>query len=242
MRGLFVTGTDTGVGKTVVAAGLVRACRRRGIDAVPAKPFQTGFAPTPGRAVGDLAFCLAAAGLEPAADELALACPHIFEPACSPELAGRITGRFGDVKSAGRCVRDLAGRHDAVVVEGAGGVLVPINETETMLDLMHVLGLPVVLVARRGLGTINHTLLSLEALRGRGLCVLGVVLNGSAAGKSGFVEEDNPRAISTFGGTGVLGNVPKLPGLADDPADEMSWLAFEKALPGLPTILEELSP
>ncbi len=203
---LFVTGTDTGVGKTRVAAGLLARFRAAGMDAVPMKPVQTGCRLAKGRLVApDLDFCLRAAGLKPGKRELADMAPYCFRPACSPHLAAKEAGVTLSLPVIERAFRRLSRAHEAVVVEGAGGVLVPLNERQTTLDLMIRLRLPVLLVARPGLGTLNHTLLSLRVLQEAGLTVLGVVLNQAKPGRWGRIEVDNCRTIERLGGVKVLG-------------------------------------
>ncbi|MEI6515477.1 MAG: dethiobiotin synthase [bacterium] len=204
-RGIFVTGTDTGVGKTLVSAAILSAMRDEGLDYVPMKPVQTGCQRRRGKWVApDLEFCLTTAGLKPGSKERADMAPYCFQPACSPHLAAREAGVTISVSKVKAAICRLARAHDGVVVEGAGGVLVPLNARQTMLDLMVVLGLPVVLVARPGLGTLNHTLLSLHLLRGAGLSVLGVVLNQSSPGRWGKIENDNARTIERMGKVKVL--------------------------------------
>ena len=184
-RGVFVTGTDTGVGKTVVSACLARAW-----EADYFKPIQTGLAEDP----GDTATVAALAGLSP---ERLHPPVHAFDPPVSPHLAAERTGvtiRLGDIR--------LPEGERPIVVEGAGGALVPLNREETMLDLMARLDLPVALVVADRLGAINQTLLTLEALRRRGLEVLGVVLTGDAF-------TGNAAAIEAHGHTRVLARLPR---------------------------------
>jgi dethiobiotin synthase len=237
---VFVTGTDTGVGKTLVAAGIVRWLRRQGVDAIPMKPVQTGAETRRGALLSpDLAFCIAASELELDDAEIRQMSPYLYEPACSPHLAGRITGRYPEIAALEHCLDALLARHQAVVVEGAGGIMVPLDETHTMLDLMKVMGLPVVLVSRLGLGAINHALLSIRVLRAAGLEPLGVIFNQTQppAPADRFIEEDNPNAVARFGGLGVLGTIGYLD--VQGPAEER-WQRFEQAVPGLQRIREEL--
>lgn len=238
MNGLFITGTDTGVGKTVVAAGILRWLRGRGVDAVPMKPVQTG---AKGAVAPDLSFCLAAAGLSPRPDELELMAPYRYEPACSPHLAGRMAGSYPQIGHILTCAERLLGEHDFLLVEGAGGILVPLDETNTMLDLMREMAFPVLLVSRIGLGTINHTLLSVGALRVAGLEVFGAVINTPmAANDNGaFIREDNPRTIEKFGEVEVLGTVRHLPGLSAE--SRKLWEQFAADMPGLEKILRGIS-
>jgi dethiobiotin synthase len=250
MRGLFITATDTGVGKTVVTAALLRRLRAGGVDATVMKPMQTGGAAVSSLpdAVGsgglkapDLDFCLRAAGLEPDADEYARMCPYLYEPACSPHLAGRMARHSPQIPTIVAAARRLASDHDAAVVEGAGGVLVPIDEQHTMLDLMAALGLPVLLVARGALGTINHTLLSIRAIRSAGLTLLGVVVNDPQPTERDFVRQDNPAAIRQFGEVEILADIPYIAGLRAPDPPAAAWEAMDEAFVGFGRIMAELT-
>ncbi len=170
-RGCFVTGTDTGVGKTVVATAIVRGLRARGIDAVGMKPVETGV-PAEGPADG-IALREAANGV------LALEAvnPSRYPLPAAPAVAAAAGARRIDVGSLRANVASLCARHEYVVVEGAGGLLVPLDDETDMVDFAQSLGLPLVIVARTRLGTINHTRLTLEVAQTRGLEVAGVVLS-----------------------------------------------------------------
>jgi len=208
-KGIFITGTDTGVGKTLVSAVILSALHQAGIDAVPMKPVQTGCKSKKGRLIApDLAFVLQLTGIKTAASEQHLMCPYRFKPACSPHLAASMAGKRISFSNVRKCFRKLASRHSMVIVEGAGGVLVPLNGKKTMLDLMKMLDLPVILVARPGLGTINHTLLSINKLRGAGLEVKGVIFNETQPGRPGFIEKDNVKTIAQLGKVRILGYIP----------------------------------
>lgn len=207
-RGIFVAGTGTGVGKTVVGAALLALLRAAGLDAVPMKPIQTGCEQKKGRFVApDLEFALAISGLAPADAEKDLMTPYAFEPACSPHLAAKRAGVAISLRKIGECCRLLLARHDFVVVEGAGGILAPLSDTATMLDLMHAIEMPVVLVSYSGLGAINHTLLSLRELSRAGVTTLGVVFSDPGREPWGEVEFDNVTTIERMGQTPVLGVV-----------------------------------
>ncbi|MBT3362771.1 MAG: dethiobiotin synthase [Chloroflexi bacterium] len=238
-NGLFITGTDTDAGKTVVAAGILKLLREKGVDAVPVKPIQTGGIPSSdGLLASDLEFSLATAGINPNQDEKKLMAPYVYNPACSPHLAGRLAQAYPELSKINDCIQKLLQDHQAVVVEGAGGIMVPLNETKTMLDLMKTLEYPVVLVSRLGLGTINHTLLSVQALQNAGLNLIGVVFCRTQASQPGneFIEEDNPKTIAQFGTVKVLGNIRYIPDL--DASDDKVWQCFEQDLPGFENILE----
>ena len=208
-KGVFITGTDTGVGKTAVAAALLLLLRQRGVDAVPMKPIQAGCLKRGGEVVApDLDYCLRAIHLMPTVAEVEWMCPYRFIPACSPHLAARLARRPIRVRRIVAAFHRLAERHDFVVAEGAGGVLVPLNERRTMLDLMRTLGLPVLIVARPGLGTLNHTLLTLATLRAAELQIAGVVVVASQRGRRGRIERDNLASIARLGRVPMLGRLP----------------------------------
>jgi len=212
-RGLFIAGTDTGVGKTAAAAAVLRYLRvRRGLDAVPMKPVQTGCrgGGRTGWRAPDLQVCLDSVSLAPSAAERRLMTPYGYRPACSPHLAARMAGRWPQLAHIRRCADRLLAAHAFVVVEGAGGVMTPLNGRHTMADLIRALGFPVLLVGRNALGGINQALLSLAALRQAGAAVIGVLLNEPCAGVSGerYIREDNSAAIAAYGRVPVLGRIP----------------------------------
>lgn len=183
----FVTGTDTGVGKTVVSALLCAA-----LDALYWKPIQTGT-----REGSDRHTVMRLVGL-PRSRTI----PEVyrFGPPVSPHLAARRAGVRIDLREIS-IPRGAA--REALIVEGAGGVFVPVNDRQLTTDLMRGLGLPVVLVSRSSLGTINHTLLSLAALRTARLEIRGVVMAGKR-------NEENRKAIEHYGKVQVIGIVPSL--------------------------------
>jgi dethiobiotin synthetase len=191
MRGLFITGTDTGVGKTVACAALVHRYRSHARLRYW-KPIQTGIECDDDTAeVRRLGACTDA--------EIFDAGVRLERPV-SPHLAARLAGTRIDLPA----LRDLAPGGDGAtfwIVEGAGGALVPINERHLMTDWMAILGLPVVIIARSGLGTINHTLLTVEALRSRCLNVAGVIMAGEP-------NPENRLAIERYGGVTVVGELP----------------------------------
>ena len=208
--GYFVTGTDTGIGKTVISACLYAALRDGNKRVGYMKPVQTGcdvsvngvlIAPDP-------AFVMAATDFAPAADELSDVCPVRLRLPASPHLAAAEEGRLIDMAALIAAYERMQARYELLVVEGAGGVMVPLNDTQTMLDLMQALALPVIVAARSGLGTINHTLLTIKALSGAGLTVAGVVLVDTADQPPGLIEADNARVIADRGQVPVLAHFP----------------------------------
>jgi len=211
-RGLFITGTDTGVGKTVVTAAVLSILRRASVDAVPMKPVQTGCVRRGGMlSAPDLDFTLKTVDLVPSRSEQRLMCPYRFEPACSPHLAAALAKQPISTRRIESCFRALAQRHEIVVVEGAGGILAPLSKACTMLDLVKALHLPVLLVSRPGLGTINHTLLTLREIRRAGVRVLGIVFSHAQVHGNRHIEEDNVRTIASMGGCGNIWTMPFIP-------------------------------
>jgi dethiobiotin synthetase len=172
-RGIFVTGTDTGVGKTLVAAALLRALVAAGARAVGMKPVAAGI--EPGADVNaDVAALVAAGNIAAALSDVN---PFAFEPAIAPHVAAAAAGRAIDLGRIAAAYDRLASRADFVVVEGAGGALVPLGEHDDMLDIAARLRLPVLLVVGVRLGCLNHALLSAVAIRARGLELAGWVAN-----------------------------------------------------------------
>jgi dethiobiotin synthetase len=194
VRGLFVTGTDTGVGKTVVSAAIVAGLVARGMPVRPLKPLITGLDDPPDPVwPSDDEQLARVAGLD--ADEVALL---RYGPAVSPHLAAELAGEPVRAGQLERAIRAAVGDGEVAVIEGAGGLLVPIAPGYDMRELAAALELPLVVVARPGLGTINHTLLTLEAARSRGLAVAGVVLNPWRA-EPDEIERSNRSTIEELG-------------------------------------------
>jgi dethiobiotin synthetase len=175
VEGYFVTGTDTGVGKTLVSCTLMLDLRRRHKRVVGMKPVAAGTVPTPHGDDNEDVLALRAAGNVAVPRELDN--PYCLPLPMSPHLAARAAGETIDICLLSRRYRELAAHADAVVVEGAGGFLVPLNDTQTGADLAQALDLPVLLVVGLRLGCLNHALLTQEAIRARGLRLAGWVAN-----------------------------------------------------------------
>ena len=203
MRGCLVTATDTGVGKTVVAAALIATLQAHGQIVRALKPVITGLDDPPDPVWPPDHVLLASLTGQPPEQ----VSPVGFGPAVSPHLAAELTGTTLDRDAVIALVRDAivaAGRDhaDALIVEGVGGLLVPFAGAYSVRDLARELRLPVVLVARPGLGTINHTLLTLEAARAADLSVACVVLNPWPA-QPDAIERSNRATIASLGHVGV---------------------------------------
>ena len=203
-HGLFITGTDTGVGKTRVATALLRALARRGLRAVGMKPVAAGCERIDGALVsGDVAALVAASNLNLPVD---LINPYRFQPAIAPHLAAELAGETISLQKIRDAYVVLAARADRVVVEAAGGFLVPLNEHEDFGDLARMLELPVLLVVGMRLGCLNHALLTAEAVQRRGLQFAGWVANRLDAQMPAF--EQNVHALRERLGVPLLGTIP----------------------------------
>lgn len=221
-RGCFVTGTDTGVGKTRVACALVRGLRRRGVDVGAMKPIETGVGAS--GPLDALALRRAAGGGDPLED----VCPQRFGLPAAPLAAARHQGREVDDAALDAAFARLAARHELLVVEGAGGLRVPVTAVDSMADLALRWRLPLVVVARASLGTINHTRLTLESAARSGLEVLGLVIShpdgplspADAANLSLLLENPGARLL------GVLPPLAEGEQVADDALDLAPLIAL----------------
>ena len=181
-RGIFVTGTDTGVGKTYVAAALLADLRRRGVKAAAFKPIACG---PGGRADAKLY-----AKLMNNEQPLNVINPVYLRHALAPIVAARLERTRIDLRKVFADYQSLTTSYDVVLIEGAGGLLVPIKRDYFVADLVREFGSPLVIVARLGLGTINHSLLTVQQARAAGLKIGGIVLNDTT-GRRGLAEKTN---------------------------------------------------
>jgi len=213
-RGLFVTGTDTGAGKSVVSAALLAAMSAAGEPARAHKPVLTGLdePAEPSDWPPDHELLASACGMRP--EDVA---PRRYGPAVSPHLAAELAGERIDPDGLLAAAHEQAAAGHTLVVEGVGGLLVPLAESYAVRDLAVALGLPVVIAARPGLGTINHTLLTLGAARDAGLQVRAVVLTPWPA-RASTMERSNRETIARLGDIEVHG-------LADIAAPDREELA-----------------
>lgn len=205
MQGIFITGTDTGVGKTYVGAGLAAAFREKGIDVGVMKPAETGCVLRKGVLVPrDAVKLIKAGGVD---DPLDLVNPYRFRDPLAPAIAAAREGKRIDVRRIVSAFRTLARKHAYMIVEGAGGIMAPLAADRLYLDLAGVLNLPVLVVARPGLGTINHTLLTVMALRSRGLRIAGTVINHHTKKNPGLAERTGPPSIGRLSGVPIIGHI-----------------------------------
>ena len=210
-RGLFVTGTDTGVGKTTISVALLRHARRKGLTPIPFKPAETGCASEPADARA-----LWRAARPPVAETEV--CLYAFRLPAAPAQAAAAAGSRIDLERIADHAACLAAKGDFLLVEGAGGLLVPYADGVTGADLAKRLGLPLLVVARTALGTVNHTALTLREADRAGLTIAGVILN-QTEGAVGPHELGNADLIASLTGRRPLGPFPWLPPGADDDPD-----------------------
>lgn len=204
-RGIFVTGTDTGVGKSIVAATLARLLRMNGVNAGVMKPVTSGCREVSGGLVSDDALLLCNAAGIPYSEDAA---PYRLREAVAPSVAAGIDGVRIDFQQIKAAYNRLAGLYDYVIVEGAGGLMVPLSGGLLIADLALELDLALLVVARPGLGTINHTVLTCFAAQQMGLKVAGVIINGMPE-KPGRAEQSAPHQIGSLCGAPLLGVWPK---------------------------------
>ena len=212
-QGLFIAGTDTGVGKTVVAAAIIRALHVQGIHACGMKPIETGCS-----RVGSTLYPSDGMFLKKVArmdEHIGFVTPYCFETPVAPSLASEMEGRTIHIPLIREKFQALLGRYPAVVVEGIGGILVPIKKDYFVIDLVRELDLPLVVVARPSLGTINHALLTVNYALGKGIAVSGVIINFSRPSESTVAENTNPLLLEQLCPVPVIGIFPHLKSLED---------------------------
>jgi dethiobiotin synthetase len=213
-RGLFITGTDTGVGKTIVTGAIAAVLRERRINVGVMKPVATGCVRRrEGLVSEDGEFLAQAANVPGPLDDIT---PIRFAEPLAPTVAAARSGVKVDLEPMWRAWRRLRAAHEVMLVEGIGGILCPITPDRLVVDLAQEFRLPVLIVARPNLGTINHTALTVEAARARGLAVAGIVLNRYHTDSTDLAEFTNPDEIARITGVPILGLIP------DDPTTSLS--------------------
>jgi dethiobiotin synthetase len=225
-KGYFITGTDTGVGKTVVTALLARILRRQGLHVGVMKPVETGCPQADNHLVPQDSLFLRQISGCTAPQELVT--PYTFAEPLAPAIAAELAGITIEIQYIRQCYEQLLSEHDIVLVEGAGGLLVPLTAQLSMHDLAVELGLPVLIVACNKLGTINHTALTVTIARQRGQ-VLGIILNHIQASDD-LAIQTNADALLRWGKAPLLGQVPYIPTLT---AEAINLLGESLSLDGL---------
>ncbi len=212
-KGFFITGTDTGIGKTVITAGLLGALRRCGTDAIAIKPIQSGGILRQGQLVSeDAGFYGAVTDLPYTSRQLN---PICLQASLTPAVAAEIEGVTINLEIMLEHFRRISAEHQLTLVEGAGGLIVPLIGTSiTVADLAVNMDLPLLVVARPNLGTINHTCLTVAYAKSRGLKVAGIIINRYDHQNPGVAERTSPGLIETMTEVPILGLVPSVEGLS----------------------------
>lgn len=223
-RGVFITATDTGVGKTLVASALVTRLIQRGIDVGVMKPIETGVSRAT-KARSDGVRLRRAAGTQ---DSLAEVCPYVFRLPVAPLSAARAERTTVRISTITRVFRALSQKHAFMVVEGVGGLYVPITSSLDVSDLIYQVKLPAIVVGQSGLGGINHALLTLHALRRRKIPIVALVLNQCRPMRTKIAraqEHSTVRLLRRLVGVPVVGPLPYSPGVNRNWHDGMVRLA-----------------
>lgn len=189
---IFVCGTDTDVGKTYVTGKLIQALNQQGIRAGGFKPVESGCQLKGKKLIPTDALHLKTMGNMP--EDLSIINPYSFKEPLAPGIAAKRVGKKISFAKIEKNLRVLQKKYDILFVEGAGGLLVPITQNKTNLDLIHYLNIPVLIIARLGLGTINHTLLTVVHLKKNSIPILGVFLNATTSEKS-LATQTNPKIL-----------------------------------------------
>ena len=219
----LVTGTDTGVGKTVVTGGIAAALARLGADVGVMKPFATGAKRVRGRLVSeDARFLQKASGVQ---DPLDLINPICLQPPLAPGMAAQVAKKRLNLQVVWQAYRELRARHSTMIVEGVGGLLVPLLTGFTVAHFARRLKLPILIVTRPSLGTLNHTALTVHAARSFQLPILGLVINDALGGRRGLAERLNPEALRRETRVPILGEIPHL---GADPVRALRHPAFDR--------------
>jgi len=204
-KGIFITGTDTGVGKTLISGAIAAALSKRGIDVGVMKPVESGCSRSKDKLIpSDAIFLKQFSGSQ---DDLDLINPYRLEHPLAPATAAEMEGVKIELKRVEDAYERMESNHDLMLVEGAGGLLVPLNDSLLIVDLIKSLHLPALVIACSSLGTINHTLLTLRTAEASGIEVLGVIIN-HATPHVGIAEETCLSSIQKFTHIPIFGVFP----------------------------------
>lgn len=206
-KGIFITGTDTDAGKTVVTAGLMYLLRKEGYNSCYFKSALSGAVENGNELIpGDTRFVKTVSGLK---EDINVITPYIFKIPVSPHLAARLENNPIDIDVIKEKFINLKNKYDYIVAEGSGGLIVPITEEGYMMyDLIKDLKMDVIVVARAGLGTINHTVLTVKYAQSLGIDVKGIIINGYE--KPNICHDDNIKTIQKLTNVPVLAVIPKM--------------------------------
>ena len=207
-KGFFITGTDTGVGKTVITVALIKAICRLGFTACGMKPIESGCLHQGDVLVpSDGMFIKTIAHME---ENIGHITPCRFKSPLAPLPASEIEGISVDFEKIKKAFADISGKYDAVIIEGIGGLLVPITRNYSVIDMAKDFNLPLIVVSRPSLGTINHTMLTVNYALKEGLQVAGIIINYNQPPESTLAEATNPEIIKRISPVPVIGIFPYL--------------------------------
>lgn len=214
MSGLFITATDTDVGKTVITGVIAAALKARELQVGVMKPMASGgIVNQQGELIAeDATFLMKAAGFEES--QRGAVNPLCLGPALTPAVAATISGITIDMPAIVGAYHELRKNYEPVIVEGVGGITAPLWQNYLLVDFMVELGLPVIVVTRPNLGTINHTVLTIEYARSRGLEVAGIIINGWNEREVGILEKSNEEYMTRLTGVPIVGKFPYSPGIS----------------------------
>ncbi|WP_299090605.1 dethiobiotin synthase [uncultured Metabacillus sp.] len=204
MKGFFVTGTDTGVGKTIIACGLAAALIEKGIDVGVFKPLLSGISRSHPQSDTSLLKQMSESSLSH--QDIT---PFEFAEPLAPFVAGRLEEKTVGLEEVVNHWEKIKGKHEYFIIEGAGGIAVPLGDRFLVSHLIKALKLPIVIVARPNLGTINHTFLTVQYAKSMGIEVAGIVING-IGDHPDLAEKTNPNVIEEVCNVPILGITPKL--------------------------------
>jgi dethiobiotin synthetase len=213
VKGFFITGTDTGVGKTIITAALIKAAHILGFSACGMKPIETGCRRTENKEgnnsliPSDGTFLREITGTGESID---LITPIRFENPLAPLPASEIEDKPIDLDKIKTAYKELSNKYDVIIVEGIGGLLVPIKRDHFVIDLAKDFGLPIIVVSKPGLGTINHTMLTVNYAIKEGFDVAGIIINYTRPPESTLAENTNPEIIKRLSPVPVIGTFPYL--------------------------------
>lgn len=234
--GIFITGTDTGVGKTFFSCALAALLRSYDYQVGVMKPAETGCAVKDGQLFAEDAWRLKSAS--GCAEPIEIICPYRLAEPLAPSLAAERAGVRIDIDHLLACYRDISGRHDITLVEGAGGLMVPVVPGFTFADFARVAKLPIIVVAANRLGVINQLLLTLEHASCKGLSAIGYVLNRVTA-ESSLAAETNREALVGMTGVACLGELPFVSGGTADDGELLTLLDREFDLETIELLLRK---
>lgn len=227
-KGFFVTATDTSIGKTIVSAALIRAMRYMGHKAAAMKPIETGCVKRDNILLpSDGIFLKNVSSMN---EKINTITPCMYEKPLSPLAASEIEDKEVDLPRIMQAYKDLSGRYDVIIVEGIGGLSVPISRNYFVSDLVAEMALPLIIVARPTLGTINHTLLTIHYAISKELAIAGVIINYSSEPENDIAEETNKKTLKLVTEVPIIGTFPYIYDFEEETLDREVIKSFDMSI------------